>query len=104
MAAPRTQPDAEGDRFDANTIVAHRYRVLAYCGDRGFGQVYEAEDTAMEARVALMRLDREFSRPEVRERFYDTRSAAQVGHDKVVDLADYGEDVDGRLFMVMPWV
>src|SRR5690606_23448531 len=96
--------DGPGDLFEANSVVAHRYRVIAFRGDRGFGQVYEAHDTAMERQVALMRLRREFSRPQTRESFYETRSTAAVEDPRIVALCDYGEDVDGRLFLVMPWV
>ncbi len=92
------------DRLDRETIVAHRYRILRYAGSRGFGQVYQAEDSATEAAVSLMRLDREFSRPGVRDRFFATRGSAQIEHPSAVDLTDYGEDLDGRLFLVMPWI
>jgi serine/threonine protein kinase len=104
VVAKGTMRDAPGDVFEADSTVAHRYRVIAYRGDRGFGQVYEAEDTAMDRRVALMRLRREFSRPDTRESFYETRSTAAVGDPRIVDLSDYGEDLDGRLFLVMPWI
>ena len=92
------------DRLDRDTIVAHRYRIVRFAGSRGFGQVYQAEDGATDARVSLMRLDREFSRPEVRDRFFATRGSAQIEHRGAVDLTDYGEDLDGRLFLVMPWL
>lgn len=92
------------DRLDRETIVAHRYRILRYAGSRGFGQVYQAEDSATEAAVSLMRLDREFSRAGVRDRFFATRGSAQIEHPSAVDLTDYGEDLDGRLFLVMPWI
>src|SRR5690554_4781046 len=96
--------EAPSDSFETGTIVGHRYRVLGYLGDRGFGQIYEAQDSAMERRVTLMRLNREFARPEARDSFFDTRSTAAVDDPRIVDICDYGEDVDGRLFMVMPWV
>ncbi|HVH97185.1 MAG TPA: serine/threonine-protein kinase [Enhygromyxa sp.] len=96
--------DAPGDLFEADSMVAHRYRVIGYRGDRGFGQVYEAHDSAMNRRVGLMRLRREFSQPDTRDSFYETRSTAAVEDPRIVDLSDYGEDVDGRLFLVMPWI
>lgn len=100
-----TNDDADlDDRLDRETIVAHRYRILRYAGSRGFGQVYQAEDSATEAAVSLMRLDREFSRAGVRDRFFATRGSAQIEHPSAVDLTDYGEDLDGRLFLVMPWI
>jgi hypothetical protein len=92
------------DLLQIDSVVAHRYRVIDHRGDRGFGQVYEAEDSAMDARVSLMRLDRKFDHPRVRESFFETRSTAQVNDSRVVDLIDYGEDLDGRLFLVMPWI
>ncbi|MFV8753246.1 serine/threonine protein kinase [Nannocystaceae bacterium ST9] len=99
MASPEIE-----DRLDRETIVAHRYRILRFVGNRGFGQVYQAEDGATDASVSVMRLDREFSRPGVRDRFFDTRGSAQIEHRNAVDLTDYGEDLDGRLFLVMPWI
>ena len=104
MDANDAMSEAPSDSFETGTMVAHRYRVRSYLGDRGFGQVYEAQDSAMVQRVALMRLNREFSRPKARESFFDTRSTATVDDPRIVDLCDYGEDVDGRLFLVMPWV
>ncbi len=104
MVAKSSMCDATGDLFETNSVVAHRYRVIGYRGDRGFGQVYEAHDSAMDQRVALIRLSREFSRPDTRESFYETRSTAAVEDPRIVDLCDYGEDVDGRLFLVTPWV
>jgi serine/threonine protein kinase len=104
VVAKDAMGDAPGDLFEANSMVAHRYRVIAYRGDRGFGQVYEAHDSAMDRRVGLMRLRREFSQPDTRDSFYETRSTAAVEDPRIVDLSDYGEDVDGRLFLVMPWV
>jgi serine/threonine protein kinase len=92
------------DRLDSETIVAHRYRIVRFAGNRGFGQVYQAEDSATDATVSVMRLDREFSRPAVRDRFFATRGSAQIEHPGAVDLSDYGEDLDGRLFLVMPWI
>jgi hypothetical protein len=93
------------DLLQTNTVVAHRYRVIGHRGDRGFGQVYETEDLATSATVSLMRLDRKFDHPRVRESFFETRSTAQVKDKRIVDLIDYGEDdIDGRLFVVMPWI
>jgi hypothetical protein len=97
--------DATADLLQTNTVVAHRYRVIGHRGDRGFGQVYESEDLATSRRVSLMRLDRKFDHPRVRESFFETRSTAQVKDKRIVDLIDYGEDdIDGRLFVVMPWI
>ena len=96
--------DGSGDLLQVDTVVGHRYRVIRHVGDRGFGQVYVADDSAMDMQVALMRLDRAFAHPRVRESFFETRSTAAVNDPRIVDLSDYGEDLDGRLFLVMPWV
>lgn len=107
-AADKQRPSVDErdleDRLDRDTIIAHRYRVVSFAGNRGFGQVYQAKDDAANVTVSLMRLDREFSRPDVRERFFATRGSAQIEHAGAVDLTDYGEDLDGRLFLVMPWI
>jgi serine/threonine protein kinase len=104
VVPPRPAADEHEDRLDRDTIVAHRYRILRFAGNRGFGQVYQAEDSATDLSVSLMRLDREFSRAEVRDRFFATRGSARIDHAGAVDLTDYGEDLDGRLFLVMPWI
>lgn len=95
---------APANILEADSTVAHRYRITGYLGNRGFGQVYEADDSAMDQRVVLMRLHREFSDPEIRENFFETRATAAVEDPRIVDITDYGEDLDGRLFLVMPWI
>ena len=93
---------ADSDRLDPETIVAHRYRVLEDRGDDSFGQNYIAEDSATGARVTLLRLAREFSQAQVRERLFEGFARGRLGHRHIVDAIDCGEDLDGRLFVVSP--
>ena len=45
--------------------------------------VYETEGLATSKTVSLMRLDRKFDHPRVRESFFETRSTAQVNHPRM---------------------
>lgn len=104
MAPPSANPLAQDSRLQVDAVVAHRYRVVAHARACGFGQVYEVEDEVTGTQVGLMRLAPEFAQDGVRERFIDRRLSATLDDPRVVDVLDLGEDLDGRLYLVMPWI
>jgi formylglycine-generating enzyme required for sulfatase activity len=82
-----------------------RYRVLELLGRGAMGNVYLAEDSRLGRNVALKlpRLDREES-PEAVDRFRrEARIAATFHHPNLCPVYDFGE-VDGTLFLTMPWL
>ena len=84
-------------------IPGTRYRLLRWLGEGGMGVVYEAEHVDIERRVALKILRFDLSQqPEMAQVFRDeARAASKTGHPNIVEIYDFGELPDGRLFLCM---
>ncbi|HVO21434.1 MAG TPA: protein kinase [Anaeromyxobacter sp.] len=80
-----------------------RYRIIALLGTGGMGSVYRAEHEAIGRAVAVKVLHPEHCKsPGERERFRrEARVAVRLRSPHVVETLDFGEDPDGRLFLVM---
>jgi len=78
------------------------YLLLKLLGSGGFGEVYEAEDTAMNRVVALKLLSSSYSHnPAFRERlFREARTAGRLHEPHVVPIHSCGE-IDGQLYIDM---
>ena len=84
-------------------IPGTRYRLIRWLGEGGMGVVYEAEHIDIERRVAMkiLRLDLSLS-PDIAKVFRDeARAANRVGSRNIVEIYDFGEISDGRLFFCM---
>jgi hypothetical protein len=79
------------------------YRVLRVLGHGGMGVVYEAEDPALQRRVALKAMLPTLAvSASARQRFVrEARAAAMVEHERIVPIFQVGED-GGIPFLVMP--
>lgn len=101
-AAPVVQPkDALTGR-----LVSGRYRVVAPLGAGAMGEVYLGRHEALKRQVAIKIL-----RPEMADegrtiqRFLlEARAACQLDHPNIVSIFDFGQDDDGRYFLVMEYV
>lgn len=84
-------------------IPGTRYRIIRWLGEGGMGVVYEAEHVDIERRVALKILRFDLSRqPKMIQVFKDeAKAAGRLGSQYLVDLYDFGELADGRLFFAM---
>jgi len=84
-------------------IPGTRYRLLRWLGEGGMGVVYEAEHIDIERRVALKILRSELSeRSDTAQVFREeARAAARAGSKNNVEIFDFGELSDGRLFFCM---
>jgi tetratricopeptide (TPR) repeat protein len=84
-------------------IPGTRYRLLKWLGEGGMGVVYEAEHIDIERRVALKILRSELSeRSDTAQVFREeARAAARAGSKNNVEIFDFGELPDGRLFFCM---
>src|ERR1700756_178455 len=78
------------------------YRLLRMLGRGGMGEVYEAEDTTRERKIALKLISTAFSQdPVFRKRMErEARIAGRLQEPHVVPIHDFGE-VDGQLFVDM---
>jgi serine/threonine protein kinase, bacterial len=78
------------------------YRLIRLLGRGGMGEVYEAEDTAHERKVALKLISAAFSQdPVFRKRMErEARTAGRLQEPHVVPIHDFGE-IDQQLFVDM---
>lgn len=88
------------------TLVAGRYRVIKPLGEGGMGQVYLAEHEAIEKKVALKVLKREYSeKPDIVTRFQqEAISASRIKHPNVLDVFDFGQLDNGCFFLAMEFL
>jgi len=80
----------------------NHYRILEKIGQGGMGEVYLAEDSRLDRKVAVKILPEHLSeRAELRERFErEARAVSSLNHPHICTLHDIGEQ-DGIHFLVM---
>ncbi len=83
------------------TTLSH-YKIISKLGQGGFGEVYLAEDSRLDRKVALKILPQHLSdRAELRERFErEARAVSSLNHPHICTLYDIGEQ-DGIHYLVM---
>jgi serine/threonine-protein kinase len=79
------------------------YRVVKKIGEGGMGKVYIAEHELLGKKVAIKVLLPEHSQnPEIVQRFFnEARAATRINHPGIVEIYDFGHDVDGSAYIVM---
>jgi tetratricopeptide (TPR) repeat protein/predicted Ser/Thr protein kinase len=89
----------------SSPLLAGRYRILSPLGAGGMGEVFLAEDTRLERRVAVKLLPASTEADAVaRERLRrEALAAAALDHPFICKVYEIG-DADGRLFIVMEYV
>ena len=92
-------------RIAENTVVDGRYRIIRKIGAGGMAEVWCADDTELDRRVALKVLHPRFAQDhEFVERFRrEASAAAGLQHPNVVNVYDRGE-VDGTYYIAMEYV
>ena len=81
------------------------YKILKKIGSVGMGDVYLAEHTVLENKVAIKSLHSNFVNDEdFRERFRtEARIQSRLSHPNIVKLIDFQERPDG-LFLIMEYI
>lgn len=89
----------------SSDLLAGRYRILSPLGAGGMGEVFLAEDTRLERRVAVKMLPASVEAAAVaRERLRrEALAAAALDHPYICKVYEIG-DADGRVFIVMEYV
>ena len=100
------EPSADQPRIrliPGKVVPGTRYRILRWLGEGGMGVVYEAEHVDIERKVALKILRFDLSQePQMAQVFRDeARAASRIGSKNIVEIYDFGELADGRLFFCM---
>jgi serine/threonine-protein kinase len=99
-----TSGNREG-RFAPGALLAGRFRIVALLGKGGMGEVYRADDLALEQPVALKFLPESLTHhPEAAARFRnEVRTARQVSHPNVCRVYDLSE-IEGQYVLSMEYV
>jgi tRNA A-37 threonylcarbamoyl transferase component Bud32 len=84
-------------------VIDRRYRIDAELGSGGMGVVYRATHTLIGKQTAIKVLRSQHARDEeaVQRFLQEARLASSIEHPHVVDLSDFGQLEDGRLYYVM---
>jgi serine/threonine-protein kinase len=88
------------------TTVAGRYKIIRLLGEGGMGQVYLAEHSAIEKRIALKVLRAEYAhKGEIVTRFQqEAISASRIKHPNVLDVFDFGQLENGCFYLAMEFL
>ncbi len=87
-----------------NQVISH-YRIVSKLGSGGMGEVYLAEDTKLNRRVAIKILppDTTASEQANRRLLREARAAANLDHPNICAIHEVGEG-DGRSFICMQYI
>ena len=90
--------------IEANTYLLH-YRILSKIGAGGMGQVYLAEDTKLDRRIAIKLLNDEFARNSDKlSRFVqEAKAASALNHPNILTVYEIGE-ADGKNYIATEWI
>src|SRR5262245_23175693 len=92
------------ETLSPNLTFSH-YRIVAQLGAGGMGEVYLAEDTQLDRKVALKVLPDEFTTnaDRVRRFVQEAKAAAALSHPNIAHIYEISE-VDGMHFIAMEFI
>jgi serine/threonine protein kinase len=87
----------------ANTMLSH-YRIVSKLGAGGMGEVWLAQDTRLDRKVALKLLPAEFTRDAERVRRFtqEAKAASALNHPNIISVYDIGECETGPFIVMEP--
>ncbi len=95
------------DRSDLiGSVIADKFRIERKLGEGGMGAVYLAEHIKMHRPCAIKVLTKALTHnPDAVARFNrEAANAAQISHQHVCAIYDFGESADGLIFLVMEYI
>jgi len=105
MKDPTITLKVKGSAPRAGQTIAGKYAILGELGKGGMGEVYLAEDTSLERKVALKFLpEATYQDPSMRGRFIrEAKAAAALNHPYICSIHEVGE-AENQLFFAMEYV
>ncbi len=87
-------------------VIAGKYRIEEALRDGGMGKVYRGTHVLMDKTVAIKVLRASLAADEkIVARFSrEARAASRLSHPHALSVTDFGEDDDGRVFLVMEYL
>ena len=87
----------------APTIIKGRYLLREPIQLGGMTTVYKGRDLATDTPVAIKRFDRDKHLPAIEREAFDreVEALSTLSHPNIVQILDFGEDEDGKLFLVL---
>lgn len=90
------------DRF-INKVIADKYRIDSYLGESRSGSLYRGSHLLIGNSVTVKILDRgeDFDEAAAAGFSAEARAVSKIAHPNVLNITDFGQDVDGTIFAVM---
>lgn len=90
------------DRF-INKVIADKYRIESYLGESRSGQLYRGTHLLIGSSVTVKILERGDVVDESAAAGFsaEAREVSKVAHPNVLNITDFGQDVDGTIFAVL---
>jgi len=97
--------ETTGDTLIGQTL-ANKYRIDERISEGGMGKVYRGTHVLMDKTVAVKVLRPSFAADEkIVARFSrEARAASRISHPHALSVTDFGEDEEGRVFLVMEYL
>jgi|AGTN01.1.fsa_nt_gi Serine/threonine protein kinase len=86
------------------TVISERYEVLGTLGKGGMGIVLKCQDTILQRVVAIKVLGTTTSGNAIKRFQREARAAAKLKQANILQVHDFGETSDGKLYLVMDFV
>jgi serine/threonine protein kinase len=83
-----------------NGTVINQYKIISAIGKGGMGEVYLAEDTKLDRKVAIKFLNEEFSKDadKLRRFVQEAKAASALNHPNILTIHEIGE-IDGKNYI-----
>lgn len=90
------------DRFTGK-VISDKYRVDGFIGDSRSGRLYTGKHLLMGNTVTIKVLDRgdDFDEAAAAGFSAEARAVSKIGHPNILNITDFGQDIDGTIFAVM---
>jgi serine/threonine-protein kinase len=104
-APPSSDPSSDEWRFAPGALLGNRYRIVAFLGRGGMGEVYRAIDLKLGQAVALKFLPEGLDKDDARQArfFQEVRIARQISHPNICRVYDVSE-AQGYDFLSMEFI
>lgn len=101
-----TESEADAPDPFIGRVIVGKFRLTRLLGEGAMGRVYEAKHLSLAKRIAVKVLHQSLTGDEgLARRFHrEAKSASTLNHPNSISIMDFGQDIDGTLFIVMEFL